>query len=421
MKKLNVKIHFDQNHSFDVGRLFLSEKTGKFHFDYDMSFVGKGLHISPVNLKMESISHVAQSNSDFYDLHGVFADSLPDDWGRRVQDLEFEKIGILDPTAIDRLSFVGKYGIGALRYEPSHDFSRGQDIVTHADLRKATQKIIEGNCEEVTEQLLHSGGSAGGMRPKFLIDLDIVNLDKMRYTTGNPDGNFFPCLIKTPGKDGDHYQRIEYTYSKIAKECGIIIPDTYLLTGQKSNQAFFAIKRFDVKENGERLHVHTYAGLHGLNFREDSHDYSDLLRTIQDISKDHNQVIEAYRRMVFNYLGYNADDHMKNFSFTMNKRGEWLLSPAYDMSYSTGRQGYHSMSLNGIRNNAMVKDFEKMAMNFNVKTWKDIVSQTCEKLREFPSLAQKFGVPEKNIDIVNNRIKENVKRIEKDLIIGIDI
>jgi serine/threonine-protein kinase HipA len=281
-------------------------------------------------------------------------------------------------------------------------------------LRKATQKIIEGNCEEVTEQLLHSGGSAGGMRPKFLVDLDIVNLDKMRYTTGKPEGSFFPVIIKTPGKDGDHFQRLEYTYSKIVKNCGINIPDTYLLTGSKSENAFFVIKRFDVLENGERLHVHTYAGLHGLNFREASHDYSDLLRTIQEISRNHSQVVEAYRRMVFNYLGYNADDHMKNFSFTMNKKGEWLLSPAYDMSYSTGKQGYHSMSLNGIRNNATVKDFEKMAENFNVKTWKDIVFQTCEILKEFSSLAKKFGVPVKKIDIVKDKIKENVKRIEKD-------
>lgn len=413
MKKLNVKIHFNNDQSYNAGTLFLSEKTGKFHFDYDKSFISTGLNISPFNLKVDSISHVAQSNPDFYDLHGVFADSLPDDWGRRVQDLEFSKIGIDDPTAIDRLAFIGRYGIGALCYEPSHEFELGEQIVTHADLRKATQRIIEGNCEEVTEQLLHSGGSAGGMRPKFLVDLDIINLDKMRYTTGRPDGNFFPVIIKTPGKDGDRYQRIEYTYSRIAKNCGINIPDTYLITGPKSDQAFFVIKRFDVLEKGERLHVHTYAGLHGLNFREVSHDYSDLLRTIQEISRDHNQVIEAYRRMVFNFIGYNCDDHLKNFSFVMNKKGEWSLSPAYDMSYSTGRQGYHAMSLNGVRSNATVKDFEKMARNFNVKTWKEIVSEICEGFKEFPSLAKKFGIPEKNRDTVNNKIKENIKRIEK--------
>ena len=421
MKKLNVKIQFDAKHSYNVGRLFLSEKTGKYHFDYDQSFLSSGLHISPFNLKTDSVSHVAQSNADFYDLHGVFADSLPDDWGKKVQDLEFYKMEIDDPTAIDRLAFVGKYGIGALCYEPSREFGLGEEIVTLADLRKATQRIIEGNFEDVTEQLLHSSGSAGGMRPKFLVDLDIYNMKEMRYTTGKPEGNFYPVIIKIPGKDGDHFQRIEYVYSKIAKSCGIDIPDTYLLTGPKSKQAFFVIKRFDVLENGDRLHVHTYAGLHGLNFREQSHDYSDLLRTIQDLSRDHSQVIEAYRRMVFNYLGYNSDDHMKNFSLTMNKKGAWSLSPAYDMSYSTGRQGLHIMPLNGIRHNATIKDFERMAENFNVKKWKDIVVSTCECLKEFPAKAKEYGLNERYLNIVNNRIKENVTRIERDFSPGVKL
>ena len=150
MKKLNVKIHFDDDHSYDVGKLFLSEKTGKYHFDYDKSFLSTDLQISPITLKTSSISHEAQSNEDFYDLHGVFADSLPDDWGRKVQDLEFYKIGITDPCAIDRLAFVGRYGIGALRYEPAQEFTQGKSVVNLAELRKATQMIIEGNCEEVT-------------------------------------------------------------------------------------------------------------------------------------------------------------------------------------------------------------------------------------------------------------------------------
>ena len=117
MKKLKVKLHFNNNHSYDVGNLFLSEKTGRYHFNYDKSFIGSNLHISPINLRLDSTSFVAQKNENFYNLHGVFADSLPDKWGRRVQDIEFEKIGVFEPTAIDRLAFIGRYGIGALRYE----------------------------------------------------------------------------------------------------------------------------------------------------------------------------------------------------------------------------------------------------------------------------------------------------------------
>ena len=421
MKSLLVRIHFDDKNSHLVGRLFLSDLTGKYHFEYDKSFLSSGLEISPINLSLNSTSFEAQRNEDFYDLHGVFADSLPDDWGRKVQDVEFYKIGMHDPTAIDRLAFVGKYGIGALRYEPSKEFEEGLSIVSLADLRKATQRIIEGNCEDVTDELLRSGGSAGGMRPKFLVDLDIMNLSTIRYTRGQPEGNYYPVIIKTPSKDGDHYQRIEYAYSKMAQKCGIAIPDTYLLTGSKSKQAFFAIQRFDFDKTGGKLHVHTYAGLHGLNYREASPDYSELFRTTQELTRDHSQVVEAYRRMVFNYLGYNNDDHTKNISFVMDKKGKWSLSPAYDMSYSTGKQGFHAMSINGVRQNATAKDFEKMAAGFNVKEWKNIIGKTCESISNWTAIAKKCKVPERYITIVSHRIKENVKRVEKDLGFGMEI
>ena len=414
MKSLFVKIRFDDKNSHLVGRLFLSDLTGKCHFEYDQTFISTGLEISPFNLSLKSTAYQARLNPDFYDLHGVFADSLPDDWGKKVQDLEFYKIGITDPTAIDRLAFVGAYGIGALRYEPAQDFAEGVRAVSLADLRKATQKIIAGAVEEVTDELMHSGGSAGGMRPKFLVDLDMNNHENLRYTRGRPEDSWYPVIIKTPSKDGDHYQRIEYSYSIMARDCGITVPDTFLLTGKKSLKAFFAIKRFDILKTGEQLHVHTYAGLLGLNFREVSLDYSDLFRTTLDITRDHSQVVEAYRRMVFNYLGYNNDDHAKNFSFVMNKKGDWSLSPAYDMSYSPGRQGFHTMSINGIRHNARIKDFEMIAGNFNIKEWKTIVGRTIDTFKKWTSLAKNNSVPAKYMAIVNHRIKENIKRIEKD-------
>jgi serine/threonine-protein kinase HipA len=410
MRSLLVTAHFGENASYPVGKLFLSELTGKCHFDYDPSFAGRGIELSPLLFPVRGRSYEAPQNDDFYNLHGVFADSLPDDWGRKVQDLEFN-----EPTAIDRLAFVGRYGIGALRYEPAREFEEGDDIVTLADLRKATQRILEGSYEEVTDKLLKSGGSAGGMRPKFLVDLECKNQDRIRYTRGVPEGNYYPVIIKTPSKDGDHFQRIEYCYSKMAKQCGMDIPETFLLSGIKSKKAFFAIKRFDVLEDGGRLHVHTYAGLSGLNFRQANPDYSDLFRTIYDVTRDHGQVVEAYRRMAFNYIGYNNDDHAKNFSFVMVGNGRWSLSPAYDVGYSTGQQGYHSMAMNGVRHNARVKDFEKMAENFNVKEWKGIIAKTCACLKEWKTIARSNGVPEKFRAIVNHRIMENINRIGKDL------
>jgi serine/threonine-protein kinase HipA len=259
------------------------------------------------------------------------------------------------------------------------------------------------------------------MRPKFLIDLNISNHSNIRYTTGIPKDNFSPVIIKTPGKDEDHYQRLEYLYSQLAKKCDINIPDTFLLTCTTSKMAFFAIKRFDILENGDRLHAHTLAGLHGINFSEISFDYSDLLRTTQDISRDHRQVVEAYRRMVFNYLSNNKDDHTKNFSFVMNSEGNWTLSPAYDISYSPGDAGLHSMSINGIRRNASLKDFEKMAKIFNIKSWKEIVAHISEILKCFPAFASKLNISRKYSRIVNDRINEHVRRVDKDLSFGLEL
>lgn len=411
MKKLNVKIDFG-NVCHDVGTLYLSEKMGRHAFSYNKEFISKGLEISPYRIPLGNDTFSADKNSDLYDLHGVFADSLPDEWGKKVQDVEFQKIGIYEVTAIDRLAFVGGYGIGALKYEPSQEFKKGYDIVSLADLRKATQQILSGEVDNVTTQLLRSGGSAGGARPKFLVDLDLKNLSIIRYSTGKPDGDMFPVIIKVPGKREDQYQRIEYCYSLMGKEAGLKVPDTYLLTGNKSKLSSFAIKRFDIDDKGERLHTHTFAGLLGLNFREVNVDYSELLRVTSDLTRDHREVVEVFRRMVFNYLGCNKDDHAKNFSFVMNKSGQWLLSPAYDIGYSSGESGLHSMAINGLRRNATLKDFEKMASNFEIKDWKDIIVRTCEVLKTWPSIAEKYCVPQKYKDSIYERIRESISRIK---------
>lgn len=413
MKKLNVKLDFG-NVCHNVGTLYLSEKMGRHAFSYNKDFISKALEISPFRVPLGNDTYTAERNADLYDLHGVFADSLPDEWGKKVQDVEFQKIGMHEVTTVDRLAFVGGYGIGALKYEPSQEFERGFDIVTLAGLRKATQQILSGEVDDVTSQLLRSGGSAGGARPKFLVDLNLKNLSTIRYSTGKPDGDMFPVIIKVPGRRDDQYQRIEYCYSLLGRNAGLNVPDTYLLIGNRSKLSSFAIKRFDINGNGERLHTHTFAGLLGLNFREANVDYSELLRVTGDLTRDHREVVEVFRRMVFNYLGCNKDDHAKNFSFVMNKSGQWFLSPAYDIGYSSGENGLHAMAINGLRRNVTLKDFEKIAKNFEIKEWKSIVAKTCEVLKTWPSIADKYSVPQKYRDAINERIRESIVRIEKD-------
>lgn len=412
MKKLFVKINFGEK-SRDVGSLYLSEKLGRYVFAYDPSFVGTGLEISPKTLPLGNETHIAERNKDFYDLFGVFADSLPDEWGKKVQDAEFEKIGLRNITAIDRLAFIGKHGIGALVYEPAQEFEHGCEIVEISQLRKAAQSIISGNIDDITEDLLRCGGSAGGVRPKFLVDLNLDDMHTLRYTRGVREGSMRPFIIKVPVKNEDHWQRIEFVYSKLAEEAGICIPQTYLLDGRKKRGACYAIERFDIKEGNKRFHAHTLAGLLGVNFREAIADYSILLRTTADITKNHQDVKEAYKMMVFNYLGHNKDDHAKNFTFLMDKNGTWSLSPAYDIGYSSGENGLHMTALNGKRRNAETKDFAVLANDFDIKEWKMIIKKVINALGMWKSISKKHGVPEKHISIIDERIRENIKRINR--------
>ena len=414
MNKINVHIDFGDD-EYRIGELYLSSDLGKYIFSYAAEFIPSGIQISPFHLPLEAKAYIAPKNSGFYGLHGVFADSLPDTWGRKVQDAEFIKIDIIEPTALQRLAFIGKNGIGALRYHPAQRFPKGEELVHLAELRKATRRIMEGEIDEISEQLLKSGGSAGGARPKFLVDINKTNHQEIRYTHGIYDNNFIPVLLKVPSTGQDQFQRIEYTYSQIARAAGLAIPDHYLISGEKSDLAFFAIERFDIRPGGERFHIHTLSGLLNMDYRESTPDANTFLRAVDDLTRDHRQVIEGYKRIVFNYIGSNKDDHAKNFSFLMNSKGDWSLSPAYDVGFSKGDNDLHQMRLGNILRNAEVKDFKKLARDFDIAKWAGMVEKTLAAFEKWPGLAKENGVPQKYILIIDQKIRENTRRIEKHL------
>ena len=420
MNKINVHIDFGDN-EYRIGELYLSSDLGKYIFSYASEFIPSGIQISPFHLPLEAKTYIAPKNTSFYGLHGVFADSLPDTWGRKVQDAEFIKIDIIEPTALQRLAFIGKNGIGALRYHPAQRFPKGEELVHLAELRKATQRIMEGEIDEISEQLLKSGGSAGGARPKFLVDIHTTNHQEIRYTHGVYDNDFIPVILKVPNTGLDQFQRIEYTYSQIARYAGIDIPNHYLISGEKSDLAFFAIERFDIRPGGERFHIHTLAGLLNMDYRESTPDSNTFLRTVDDVTRDHRQVVEGYRRIVFNYIGSNKDDHAKNFCFLMNGKGEWSLSPAYDLGYSKGDNDLHQMRLGNILRNAEVKDFKKLARDFDISKWAGIVEKTLSAFEKWPVLAKENGISERYTRIIDQKIRENTRRIERDLQHSIEI
>lgn len=411
MNRLKVRLDF-HGVEYEVGELYLSERLGRYVFNYNRSFLSSGLELSPYAMPLGEQTYTAERNPDMYNLHALFADALPDEWGKRVQDVEFEKIGVFAPSALERLSFIGSYGLGALQFKPRQSFIDGIEAVELADLRKASQRILSGNLEDFVDQLLRAGGSAGGARPKYLVDLKNDGSNRIRYTTGELEEGWIPIILKVAGKNGDHWQRIEFCYFKMAELAGIDVPPTRLLSEDPgTGNAHFAITRFDIDGNGGRYHTRTFAGLLGLDFRKVSLDYSRLFRVVAELCLDKVQVIEAYRRMAFNYLGGNKDDHGKNISFLMDRTGRWFLSPAYDLSYSPGEQGLHAMSVGRKRRNLTLNDFEHIAMSFDIKSWNSIIKEVRESLSRWPEIAAEYGVPRKNIDNIRQRIRENLSRV----------
>ncbi len=414
LTKLNVKIDFGGESVYSVGTLYYSKDKATNIFEYDPKFFETGFEISPIELPLESDVFEAGRDKDFYSLHYVFADALPDKWGRDVQDIEFEIIGVIHPTPLQRLAFIGKNGLGALTFEPPQKFEEGQTITDVAKLRKDTQKIIEGDVSHVSKELLKIGGSAGGARPKFLVDYNLQT-KKLRYTRDSHEGMFIPVILKVPfnnNEDPDRFQKAEYCYCQMAKYADINVPDTYLIPDNEGNVAF-AIERFDVKPTGERLHMHTLSGIIHKNYTDRDTTYNDLMETIVEYCESDTDMIEAYRRMVFNVIGANQDDHGKNFSFVMNSKGEWNLSPAYDISHSPGDG--QLMSVNGKKQSLTFHDLEKFANDYAIQDYKSIIKDVIGSLKNWKSLAEDNGIPAKLTGDIERDIRENINRIEKDL------
>ncbi len=409
MNKMQIFLNF-RHISYTVGELFLSEKLGRYVFNYDPAFLSSGLELSPYILPLGEETFIADRNNDMYNLHSLFADALPDAWGRKVQDAEFQKIGMHTVSALERLSFVGDYGMGALQFKPQQSFPSGVQAVELAQLRKVSQRIISGDINGIVEQLFRAGGSAGGARPKYLVDMKNDGSNLIRYTTGELEEGWTPIILKVAEKNGDHWQRIEHCYFKMAEIAGIKIPATWLLT-EKGGDAHFAITRFDIDEYGGRYHTQTFAALLSINFRKAAIDYTRLFRTVAELCLDKEQVTEVYRRMVFNYLGSNKDDHAKNFSFLMDRTGRWYLSPAYDLAYSPGEQGLHAMAAAGKRRNLKLSEFEEIAGDFDIREWRTIVNKVKEALGYWRGIANQHKVPKRQIDIIHERISGNLNRV----------
>ena len=329
MKKIeSLQVKF---HNRKVGTLTLTADKKCCVFEYDTLWLVEGFSISPLELPLKPGLFIAQPNP-FNGNFGIFEDSLPDGYGRYLLHKTLLKIGINDfeLSALDRLSLVGKGGMGALTYEPETFVEREMELQDFDILQEKALEVLREQQDSDAGLLLYNSGNSGGCRPKAIFsDEEGHWLIKFRHTYDPQD----------MGKQ-------EFDYNEKARRCGIIVPDFKLIDGK-----YFTTRRFDITADGERIHTATAGGLLSISLSNPVLDYVNLLALTGYLTQNYKDVEQMYRRMVFNYIAENKDDHCKNFSFIVNKDNEnkwqWHLAPAYDLTHRTeGYNGEHATSVN---------------------------------------------------------------------------
>ena len=329
-----------------VGTLALTNDN-RVAFQYTDEWVEKGFSINPFKLPLSKQLFYAKS-PHFKGLFGVFADSLPDSYGELLLDryLKRKNINISDLTCLDRLAYVGCSGMGLLEYIP--DFSEGADgnNVDFDAVQKDCNDLLDSKKVDNITNLFSLGGSSGGARPKSII----------KY-----DGEDY--IVKFSSKfDPKNIAELEFRYMSLAKEAGINIPTIKLVTSKSGNK-YFLIKRFD-RESNKKIHMISAAALLEVDFRAPCLDYNELIKLTRIITRNENDVLEMFRRMVFNVLIDNQDDHAKNFLFIYDGVIKtYRLSPAYDITPGRTYYGEHTTSVNGKGKNITDDDMLRVAIN----------------------------------------------------------
>ncbi|PCI38484.1 MAG: phosphatidylinositol kinase [Thiotrichales bacterium] len=391
-----VNVHFIHGtNKLSVGRLALKDR--KIFFEYDPEFIKTDLQLSPFKLPLKPNVQVGD-NTIFDGLFGVFNDSLPDGWGHLLLDRKLMQLGInpgqLSP--LDRLRYVGSSGMGALIYEPEikdDAFLHNKDL---DEIANETLQFQENHDVEFVDDLLARNGSSSGVRPKIVVSVNNEDwLIKFRATTDPKD-----------------ISAIEYAYHLMAKDAGLIVPRAKLFPSKKG-LGYFGVKRFDRYEEG-RLHIHTISGLLHTSHHLPNLDYEIIMRTTALLTRDTRECEKQFRAAVFNVLSHNRDDHAKNFSFVMDTQGIWNLSPAYDLTFSSGPAGEHSSTIMGEGKNPKLAHLLRLAEVASMQQKKalQIIEEVKSAVSKWKIFAKTAGVTSASCEM----IQKAINRIGKDMV-----
>ena len=416
-----------------VGALYQKDGDEFASFEYAPDFARSGIEPAPVAMPVRSgaiYRFPDLSPATFHRLPGLFADSVPDKFGNKIIDQWLVQNG-RDPrsfTALERLCYTGSRGMGALEFYPA----TGPDPVKSEPLEIERLRTLAANIldqrkkvkvrlreKDAFEQIVRVGTSAGGARAKVLIAYDDSTGTVLSGQVRAPEGYGY-WLLKfddiennrdKENADPAGFGALEYTYSQIAKEAGIQMTECRLL--EDGDHRHFMTRRFDRTENGGKLHYQSLAAIAHYDFNiAGAYSYEQAFAIARQIGLTTADIEQMYRRAVFNICARNQDDHTKNIGFLMDKRGNWSLAPAFDVTYAynpAGRwTGTHQMTFNGKREKFTLDDFKAAAKSAGLVQgrYKRILEQVQDALAGFKKRAKANDVPKKLVqDVVKNLIK----------------
>ena len=360
--KLRVSFRFGKAQTVHVGDLF--ENGYDTAFEFVQAFIATGLNPAPFRLPVKAGINV-YDRSGGMETFGMFEDSLPDGWGRRIVDVAFRKRYARLPTVLERLSCVGMSGMGALVYEPAEESLPISESFDLGALAADAMDFDAGKAEDVLPEVRRAGGSSGGARPKANIGYN-PNTGEVCAERENLPPGFEHWLVKFNTRlDGDDAGAREFRWYKAAIAAGATMMPCRLIETKAGS--FFATRRFDRTDDGGRLHFATASGLLHANFRIPGEEYLTLFRLTDALTRDYSAKVELFRRASLNVLAHNRDDHLKNFGFLMDANGRWSLAPFYDFTYANGPNGWHTLSIAGEGANPAETDLLRLADEAGVR------------------------------------------------------
>ena len=388
-------------------------------FEYDRQFVGKGIEPSPLMMPVQQgrIFSFGNLNKEVFNgLPGMLADSLPDTYGRALFDKWLALTGRTVSNPIETLCFLGQRCMGALEFEPATgpaatDMKIEIDSLVEVAKEALSKKEkfgtnLDTDRKAAIAEILRLGTSAGGQRAKAVIAYNKETGEVRSGQVQAPEG-FDYYLIKLDGvsteagfKETENFGRLEYSFSLLAKECGIDMTACSLI--EENGRAHFLTKRFD-RVNGEKIHMQTLCGIAHYDFHlRRAYSYEQAFNVMRRLRLPYTQAEEMFLRMAFNVVIRNQDDHTKNISFLMDKAGKWNLSPAYDLGFAYNPKGTwtdtHQMSINGKFDDITRQDLLACAASNNIKKANEMIDKVCEVVSRWPETAKNCGVPQEMID-----------------------